>query len=358
MTQIPIQFTEGSNRGYRISLGQGLLADLFNRLNLQDQTVFIVSDHNVYPHFEAALLVAAKAANCTLKTHLIPAGETSKDWQQLYAIQTWLLSQRANRKSSLVALGGGVVGDIAGFAAAIYQRGMRFVQVPTTLLAQVDSSVGGKVAVNHPLGKNMLGAFYQPQAVVIDTDTLASLPDRELSAGLAEVIKYGLIADAPFFAWLEANMPLLLARDTAALCYAIEVSCRAKALIVGEDETEQGIRAILNLGHTFGHAIETGLGYGVWLHGEAVAAGMVAACRVSVARGAISQSVVDRLIALLLQAHLPINMPNTLSSVQYWELMQLDKKSDAGVMTFILLRALGKAEIVKGLSVADVSVAF
>ena len=264
-----------------------------------------------------------------------------------------LLAARLDRKSAVLALGGGVVGDIAGFAAATYQRGISFIQVPTTLLAQVDSSVGGKTGVNHPLGKNMIGAFYQPELVVIDTSTLATLPLRELRAGLAEVIKYGLIRDRDFFAWLEANAQALLARDPAAMAHAIEVSCRHKAEVVANDETEQGERAMLNLGHTFGHAIEAGLGFGTWLHGEAVAAGTVMAARLSARLGWLPEPEVDRIASLLSAVGLPIEGP-AFGADRYLELMAHDKKVIAGIMRLILLRAMGEGVVVSDAPVGDV----
>jgi 3-dehydroquinate synthase len=253
-----------------------------------------------------------------------------------------LLAERCERSTTLVALGGGVVGDMGGFAASCYQRGMPFIQVPTTLLSQVDSSVGGKTAINHPLGKNMIGAFYQPRLVLADIDTLDTLPDRELSAGLAEVIKYGLIRDPEFLAWLEANLDRLLARDTDALAWAIERSCRNKAEVVAADETEQGERALLNLGHTFGHAIETGLGYGEWLHGEAVAAGTMMAAELSRRLGWIDAAAVARIEALFERARLPVWGPR-LGVERYVELMSHDKKVEAGKLRLVLLREIGRA---------------
>jgi 3-dehydroquinate synthase len=250
-----------------------------------------------------------RSAGCRHEAVILPDGEQYKTLDTLNAVFTALLNHRFDRHCTIIALGGGVIGDLAGFAAACYQRGIPFMQIPTTLLAQVDSSVGGKTAVNHPLGKNMIGAFYQPQCVLADTDTLATLPNRELSAGLAEVIKYGLIRDLPFLEWLEAKMDALLARDDDALSEAIERSCRNKAEIVAADERETGERALLNLGHTFGHAIETGVGYGEWLHGEAVAVGMVMAADLSARLGWLSEESVDRVQVLLARAHLPLKPP-------------------------------------------------
>jgi 3-dehydroquinate synthase len=274
----------------------------------------------------------------------LPDGEQHKNWETLNGIFDALLASRAERRTTIIALGGGVVGDLAGFAAAVYQRGVPFIQVPTTLLAQVDSAVGGKTAVNHPLGKNMIGAFYQPVAVVADTDTLATLPKRELAAGIAEVVKYGVIQDAGFFDWLDANMDRLVNREAEALTYAIERSCAIKAAIVARDERETGDRALLNYGHTFGHAIETALGYGEWLHGEAVAAGMVLAARLSQHLGLIGAAEVERIATLLERAGLPVAAPD-LGVERYLELMGHDKKVQGGRMRFILAKRLGEAFI-------------
>jgi 3-dehydroquinate synthase len=259
-----------------------------------------------------------------------------------------LLERHFNRDCTLIALGGGVIGDMAGFAAACYQRGVRFVQIPTTLLAQVDSSVGGKTGVNHPLGKNMIGAFHQPCSVLIDSNTLNTLPDRELSAGLAEVIKYGLIRDVSFFEWLEDAIDALLNREADALASAIARSCQNKAEIVALDEYENGVRALLNLGHTFGHAIETGLGYGVWLHGEAVAAGMGLAAELSARLGWLTDDQVNRIVDLLRRANLPLQIPNNLDSETLLGLMAVDKKVQDGQLRLILLKALGVGTIVDG----------
>jgi 3-dehydroquinate synthase len=277
-------------------------------------------------------------------TVTLPDGEVHKDWPTLNLIFDALLAQRCERSTTLVALGGGVVGDMTGFAAATYQRGMPFVQIPTTLLSQVDSSVGGKTAINHPLGKNMIGAFYQPRLVLADIATLDTLPDRELSAGLAEVIKYGLIRDLAFFEWLEGNIERLLARDPEALAFAVERSCANKAEVVAADETEQGERALLNLGHTFGHAIETGMGYGVWLHGEAVAAGTMMAAELSRRLGWLTEGDVSRIETLHRRAGLPVIGPE-LGAGKYLELMAHDKKVEAGRMRLILLERIGRAVI-------------
>jgi 3-dehydroquinate synthase len=302
----------------------------------------IVSNPVVAAHWLAPLRASLSAAGIACESILVPDGETHKSWATLHDLLTRLLEVHAERSTTLVALGGGVVGDLTGFAAAIYQRGMPFVQVPTTLLAQVDSSVGGKTGVNHPLGKNMIGAFHQPRAVVIDTDCLSTLPDRELAAGLAEVVKTAAIRDVPFFEWLETNVPRIKARDADALVHVVAESCRIKAEIVGADEREEGERALLNFGHTFGHAIETGVGYGEWLHGEAVAAGMVLAAELSQRLGLIAGADVERLRALLQRAGLPVDAPR-LGVDRYVALMSRDKKVVAGAIRFVLLRGLGDA---------------
>ena len=276
---------------------------------------------------------------------VLPDGEAFKTLEVLNRIFTALLEKRFNRTCCLVALGGGVVGDMAGFAAATYQRGVDFIQVPTTLLAQVDSSVGGKTGVNHPLGKNMIGAFHQPRCVLADTTTLDTLDDRQLSAGIAEVIKYGLIQDAGFFSWLEQNMDRLLARDNEVLTYAIERSCQCKAAVVAADERETGQRALLNLGHTFGHAIETGTGYGKWLHGEAVAAGMAMAADLSARHGWLDNPAVSRVRQLLKRARLPVTPPGELSRQRFLELMAIDKKVDSSGLRLVLLDAIGHAKV-------------
>ena len=275
---------------------------------------------------------------------VLPDGEAYKDWQSLNHIFDRLMEQRAERKTTLLALGGGVIGDMVGFAAACYQRGVPFVQIPTTLLSQVDSSVGGKTAINHPLGKNMIGAFYQPQIVLADLSSLSTLPPREFSAGMAEVIKYGLLGDADFIGWLEDNMSALMSQEETVLAQAVEHCCRMKAEIVASDEKEQGIRAWLNLGHTFGHAIEAEMGYGVWLHGEAVAAGIVLACRLSEQLGQISAADTERVIRLLQQANLPTEPPR-FAFDRWLEHMQHDKKVSSGVMQFVTLERLGRAAI-------------
>lgn len=335
---------ELADRRYPIYIGSALLghSELFKR-HITGRQVLVVSNTTVAPLYLERCLAALSDYQC--ESVILPDGEQHKTLEVLNTIYTALLEKRCDRGVTIVALGGGVVGDMAGFAAACYQRGVPFIQVPTTLLAQVDSSVGGKTAVNHPLGKNMIGAFYQPRCVIADTQTLDTLPDRELSAGIAEVIKYGLISDALFFVWLEQNMARLLARDPQALAYAIERSCRNKAGIVAADETEQGQRALLNLGHTFGHAIETGMGYGTWLHGEAVAVGMVMAAVMSQRLGWLQASVVERLQALLQRAHLPITGPVGLSPEQFLEHMAVDKKVLSGKLRLVLLQGLGEAVV-------------
>lgn len=331
-------------RSYPILIGPGLLAELTCwRPYVRDRQVLVVSNDTVAPLYLKA--VEAALAGFDLHRVILPDGEQYKDLDTLNRIFDALLEARLGRDVTLVALGGGVVGDMAGFAAACYQRGVDFIQVPTTLLAQVDSSVGGKTGVNHPLGKNMIGAFHQPRAVIADTDTLRTLPERELAAGLAEVVKYGLIRDPDFFAWLEAHREALLARDADALAEAIERSCRNKAAVVAADEREAGQRALLNLGHTFGHAIEAGMGYGVWLHGEAVAAGMVLAAELSARLGWLGTADVSRTRALLAGFGLPVDPPSALSAERWLALMAVDKKVQAGRLRLVLLRGIGTAVV-------------
>ena len=329
-------------RAYPIYIGSGYLADasLFSQL-IANKKICIVTNTTVAPLY-LDKLQAHIHADAVVE---LPDGEQYKTLQSLEKIFDELLESRLNRKSLLIALGGGVIGDMTGFAAACYQRGIDFIQVPTTLLAQVDSSVGGKTGVNHPLGKNMIGAFHQPRLVVIDTDTLSTLPDRELAAGMAEVIKYGLIADSDFFDWLEKNIDKLNSRDEQALTHAIKRSCEIKAEVVASDEKESGIRAILNLGHTFGHAIETTKGYGQWLHGEAVAAGMVMAVDLSCRLGWIDDTVLQRTRKLLTAAHLPIQAPDDMGVDDFIEAMSVDKKNIEGNIRLVLLSALGEAVV-------------
>jgi 3-dehydroquinate synthase len=340
-------------RSYPIHIGPGIL-DRPELLapHLGGRRAVVVTNETLAPLYADRLEQALAAAGAASGRIVIPDGEQYKTWQTLDTVYGALLEARADRRTILVALGGGVVGDLAGFAAASYQRGIPFVQVPTTLLAQVDSSVGGKTGINHPLGKNMIGAFHQPLAVVADTGTLATLPDREFRAGLAEVVKYGAIHDAGFFAWLETNLGALLARDPAALAHAIHRSCEVKAEIVSLDEREAGPRALLNLGHTFGHAIETIQGYGAWLHGEAVAAGMVMAARLSVRLGRLASADAERLVALIARAGLPTEPPR-MAPAAWLEAMGRDKKNESGRITLILLDALGRARIDKAAPLGD-----
>jgi 3-dehydroquinate synthase len=336
---------ELAERSYPIHIGSGLLvgAELIAS-HLKQKRAAVVTNTTVEKLYLQPLLAALAAAGIDAFPIVIPDGEAHKNWETLNTIFDALLEARCERGTTLIALGGGVVGDIGGFAAALYQRGMPFIQVPTTLLAQVDSAVGGKTAINHPLGKNMIGAFYQPQVVIADTDTLQTLPERELAAGLAEVIKYGFIRDRAFLDWLEANLDRLLARDADALAYAVEQSCRNKAEVVTLDEREGGLRAILNFGHTFGHAIEAGTGYGTWLHGEAVAAGMVMGAQLSERLGWLARADVERVAGLLQRAGLPITPPD-LGRERYLDLMGHDKKVAGGKLKFVLLKSIGEAVV-------------
>ena len=333
------------DRSYPIHIGTGLLEQPQLILeHLPIKQAVIVTNTTVAPLYLDKFSAGLERNGVAVTPVILPDGEEFKNWETLNRIFDALLESRAERKTTLVALGGGVIGDLTGFAAACYQRGVPFIQVPTTLLSQVDSSVGGKTGINHPLGKNMIGAFYQPRVVLADTATLNTLPDRELSAGLAEVIKYGLIGDLPFFDWLEENMDRLLARDPEALAYAIRRSCENKAAVVAADEKEGGIRAYLNLGHTFGHAIEAGMGYGVWLHGEAVAGGTVLAADLSRRLGHLSDADVERIRALLRRARLPDAAPD-LGVEAYLKAMEIDKKVEGGKIRFVLLRRIGEAFI-------------
>jgi 3-dehydroquinate synthase len=335
---------ELGDRSYPIHIGEGLLdqPELLAPY-IAGRSVAIVSNATVAPLY-IERLTQSLAAYKVLPI-VLPDGEAFKNWETLQTIFDALLTARHDRRTTIIALGGGVVGDMAGFAAACYQRGVDFIQVPTTLLSQVDSSVGGKTGINHPLGKNMVGAFYQPQAVLIDTGTLRSLPPRELSAGLAEVIKYGLICDEPFLTWLEENVDALRDIDAEAVTAAIMRSCQAKALVVNADERESGVRATLNLGHTFGHAIETQMGYGVWLHGEAVAAGTVMALEMSMRLGWISQQDRDRGIRLMQRAGLPVVPPAEMTPEHFIEHMAIDKKVIDGRLRLVLLRRIGEAVV-------------
>ena len=332
-----------AGRGYPIHVGPGLLGRPELLAAHVPRRAMVVTDERVAPlHLERAL---AGFGDVPVSHLVLPEGEAHKNLGTLERIYAALLAERFDRGGTVVALGGGVVGDMAGFAAASYQRGVDFVQLPTTLLAQVDSSVGGKTGVNHPLGKNMIGAFHQPVAVVADTDTLDTLADRELSAGLAEVVKYGLIADAAFLGWLEGNVEALLARDPAALAHAIRRSCEIKAAIVEEDEREHGRRALLNLGHTFGHAIEAALGYGRWLHGEAVAAGTVMALDLSVRAGLADAALAERAVRLLERARLPLAPPPEIAPETFLDYMGRDKKASAGKLRFVLVDGVGSARV-------------
>ncbi len=344
-------------RSYPIHIGAGLLADPGLILPyLKTRRVAVITNTVVGPLYLAPFVAALRERGLRVTEIVLPDGEAHKDWPTLNLIFDGLLGDRCDRSTTLIALGGGVVGDMVGFAAASYQRGVPFIQVPTTLLSQVDSSVGGKTAINHPLGKNMIGAFYQPRLVLADISTLSTLPDRELKAGLAEVIKYGLIRDLPFLEWIEANLERLLARDGEALAEAVERSCRNKAEVVAADETEQGERATLNLGHTFGHAIETGLGYGEWLHGEAVAAGAVMAAELSRRLGWLSDADVARVRRIHERAGLPVTGA-ALGADRYLELMAHDKKVSDGTLRLVLLKAIGRAVITSEASTADIRAA-
>ena len=335
---------ELGERSYPIYIGEKLLAqaDLLTR-HIQSKQVVIVTNETVAPLYLQNVLAHLGAYQ--VESVILPDGEQFKTLDSVTKIFDKLLASKFSRNSTLIALGGGVIGDMGGFAAACYQRGIAFIQIPTTLLAQVDSSVGGKTGVNHPLGKNMIGAFYQPQAVIIDVDVLDTLDDRQFAAGLAEIIKYGLIRNEEFFVWLEENIEALLARDKATLIYAIEYSCRMKAEVVTEDEHEGGVRATLNLGHTFGHAIETGMGYGTYLHGEAVAIGTCLAADLSQRKGFLNADDVARIVTLFELANLPVKSPTELSAERFIDLMAVDKKNVDGAIRVILLETIGKATL-------------
>jgi 3-dehydroquinate synthase len=342
---VPIAMGE---RSYSIAIGSGQLGDPATYAQLpRASTALIVTNTCVAPLYAARLTQALQSHYPRVLQVTLPDGEAFKDWQTLNLIFDALLQNGCDRKTVLFALGGGVVGDMTGFAAASYMRGVPFVQVPTTLLSQVDSSVGGKTAINHPIGKNMIGAFYQPALVVSDIATLATLPKRELSAGLAEVIKHGIMADWAYFEWLETNMDALLQGDVAALAYAVRVSCEIKARVVSADEREgaSGIRATLNFGHTFGHAIEAGLGFGVWLHGEAVGCGMVMAARLSQSLGYVDAAFIARVTKLLVRAGLPVVGPNSISAEDYLHHMSVDKKAEGGHIKFVVIDKPGHAVV-------------
>ena len=333
---------ELAERSYEIVIGAGLLGrfDSYDRLGCDRSQAVVVTNSVVGPLYAGLLKEALKARFRTVRIVELADGEAHKNWPTLNSIFDALLTFGCDRKTTLFALGGGVIGDMTGFAAACYMRGVPFVQVPTTLLAQVDSSVGGKTGINHPLGKNMIGAFHQPVLVVADLDTLHTLPQRELVAGLAEVMKCALVSDAAFLDWIEANLDALLLREMNALTYAVKRCCQIKASIVGRDERESGVRALLNFGHTFGHAIEAGMGYGQWLHGEAVGCGMVMAADLSCRMGYIDQAAVDRVRKVVAAAGLPIRAPD-LGVARWLELMEVDKKNEGGAIKFILLKPLG-----------------
>ena len=335
------------SRSYPIHIGAGILEDRALYAPHVSGSAAIITNEVIAPLYLGRLRRTLEGLGARVAEVVLEDGEQAKRWQTLERVFDALLAARCRRDTVIVALGGGVIGDLAGFAAAVYQRGVNFLQVPTTLLAQVDSSVGGKTAINHARGKNMIGAFHQPRAVVSDVATLDTLPDRELRAGLAEVIKHGVALDALFVDWLERNMERLLGRDRAALMYAVRRSCELKAAIVGADERESGVRALLNFGHTFAHAIEAGAGYGAWLHGEAVAAGMVIAAELSTRAGTLKVAEVVRIKALIARAGLPVTGPK-LADDRWQELIALDKKSAQGRVRFVLLEGMGKATLKSG----------
>lgn len=339
-------------RSYPIHIGCGLLgnADLWRPHLNPKMGAVVITNTTVAPLYLDTVMATLAELGCPAFSVILPDGEAYKSWETLNTVFDALLENRCERGTTLIALGGGVIGDLVGFAAACYQRGAPFIQVPTTLLSQVDSSVGGKTAINHPLGKNMIGAFYQPKLVLADLDTLDTLPPREMAAGMSEVVKYGLIRDEAFFQWLEQNAEGLMARDKTLLARAVHQSCAHKAEVVARDEREAGERALLNLGHTFGHAIETGMGYGSWLHGEAVAAGTVMAALLSQQLGWLDARAIERVRALFERIGLPVDGPwlaatPAASAERYLELMRHDKKVSAGVMRLVLLKAIGQAVV-------------
>ncbi|CAH2778793.1 MAG: 3-dehydroquinate synthase (EC [uncultured Caballeronia sp.] len=336
---------ELGERAYPIHIGAGLIGrtELFAP-HIKGASVAVVTNSTIDPLYGNQLRAALEPLGKKVTTVVLPDGEAHKNWETLNKIFDALLTERADRKTTLIALGGGVVGDMTGFAAACYMRGVPFIQVPTTLLSQVDSSVGGKTGINHPLGKNMIGAFYQPQAVIADIGALHSLPEREMAADIAEVIKIAAIKDTEFFEWIEANVEALNRQDESALAHAVKRSCEIKASVVAADEREGGQRAILNFGHTFGHAIEAGLGYGEWLHGEAVGCGMVMAADLSVRLGKLDEAARQRLVRVIEAAKLPVTAPR-LGDDRYVDLMRVDKKAEAGEIKFILLTRFGATEI-------------
>lgn len=336
-------------RSYPITIAAGLFNDPASFWPLKaGERAMLVTNQTLAPLYLDPLRQRLESAGVQVDQVILPDGEQYKTLAVMDQVFTALLEKPHGRDTTLVALGGGVIGDLTGFAAASYQRGVRFIQVPTTLLSQVDSSVGGKTAVNHPLGKNMIGAFYQPASVVIDINCLRSLPKRELASGLAEVIKYGIILDAEFFTWLESNLDALLVLDDDAMAYCIRRCCELKAEVVAADEREMGLRALLNLGHTYGHAIEAHMGYGNWLHGEAVAAGMVMAARTAERLGQFNAEDIDRIIRLLQRAGLPVTGPASMAAQAYLPHMMRDKKVQAGELRLVLPLAIGKAEVRRG----------
>jgi 3-dehydroquinate synthase len=344
MKQLTVDLGE---RSYPIYIGDALLGQsALLQKHIPGKSALIVSNETVAPLYLSK--VSAMLSGIRHESVILPDGEEYKNLEVLNRIYDACLSHHLDRNTTIIALGGGVVGDMAGFAAASYQRGVNLIQIPTTLLSQVDSSVGGKTGVNHALGKNMIGAFYQPRAVIADTSTLNTLPERELCAGLAEIIKYGLIHDRAFFDWIDDNLDALLRRDQQALAYAIEVSCQIKADVVAADERESGQRALLNLGHTFGHAIENGMGYGQWLHGEAVGAGMAMAARLSQILGWLDADQTEAVIHQIRRAKLPVQAPSDLSVDQFIELMSVDKKVLDGVLRLVLMKDIGSAVVTNG----------
>ena len=351
MTTLTVELGE---RSYPIYIDSNLLgqAELLQQ-HIPGNSALIVSNETVAPLYLEK--TQAMLSGLKHKAVILPDGEKYKNLEVLNQIYDGLLRNQFDRNTTIIALGGGVIGDMAGFAAASYQRGVHLIQIPTTLLSQVDSSVGGKTGVNHPLGKNMIGAFYQPKAVIADTDTLNTLPDRELSAGIAEVIKYGLICNANFFSWLEENMQALLNRDKQALTYAIELSCQTKADVVAADERESGKRALLNLGHTFGHAIENAMGYGEWLHGEAVAAGMCIAATMSNQMGWMNDEETQKTINLIEQAKLPSKAPKSMTAEKFLELMSVDKKVLNGVLRLVLMKGIGQSLVTDDFKAEDLN---
>ncbi|MEI8655117.1 MULTISPECIES: 3-dehydroquinate synthase [Vibrio] len=335
-------------RSYPISIGAGLFNDPALLSLSPKQKVVVITNHTVAPLYADKITALLDQKGCISSVLELPDGEKYKTLETFNTVLSFLLEHNHSRDVVIIALGGGVIGDLVGFAASCYQRGVDFIQIPTTLLSQVDSSVGGKTAVNHPLGKNMIGAFYQPKAVIIDTNCLATLPEREFAAGMAEVIKYGIIYDEAFFVWLEQHMDELYALDEQALTYAIARCCQIKAEVVAQDEKESGIRALLNLGHTFGHAIEAELGYGNWLHGEAVSAGTMMAAKTAQLQGLITEQQVERILSIFKRAKLPVQTPESMSFDDFMKHMMRDKKVLAGELRLVLPTSIGSSDVVKG----------